>query len=287
MRMPDFFIIGAAKAGTTSLYRYIGQHPDVFMSPLKEPDFFALEGEECPPKRINDIESYRALFSAAGKARAVGEASTLYLYSAKAPVRIRESIPEAKLIAVLRDPSERAYSNFLYWRQMHCEKLTDFRRAVKEEPVRRSKGWRHNWRYVEKGFYADQLKRYYDLFGSDQIRVYLYEDLRDDPEGVVKDAFRFIGVDESFCPDMSDRYKVSKVPRNAFAGALLRKKNLLRRALHPLVPRDVRRRVRERLLMSRPGPSPAMRSELVGVYREDILKLQTLIKRDLSEWLRG
>jgi len=286
VRMPDFLIIGAAKAGTTSLYNYMGQHPDVFMSPLKEPDFFALEGEVCPPKRINDIEAYHALFSGAGEAQAVGEASTLYLYSEKAPARIREFIPEAKLIAVLRDPSERAHSNFIYWRQMHCEKLTDFRRAVKEEPVRRSKGWRYNWRYVEKGFYYGQLKRYYDLFEPGQIRVYLYEDLCDDPAGVVREAFRFIGVDETFRPDMSARYKVSSVPGNALAGALLRKKNPLRKALHPLVPRGVRRRMRERLLTARPGLSPALRRELVGVYREDILKLQGLIDRDLSGWLR-
>jgi hypothetical protein len=286
MRLPDFIIIGAAKSGTTSIYNYLRQHPGVFMSHLKEPDFFALQGDVCPPKRVNDLEAYIALFSGAGEDQKVGEASTLYLYSAKASKRIRETIPEAKLIAVLRDPSERAYSNFLYWRQMHCEKLTDFSRAVKEEPVRRSEGWMHNWRYVEKGFYYAQLRRYYDIFDPGQIQVYLYDELCDNPAGVMRDVFRFIGVDEGFRPDMSVRYKASRVPISALAGELMRKKNPLRMALHPLLPRGVRTRIREKLLMSRPGLSQAMRGELVDVYREDILKLQGLIGRDLSGWLR-
>ena len=123
MTMPNFLIIGAMRAGTTSLYHYLKQHPQVYMSPVKEPRFFALEGEKPDPGRptderlmnhsITDIEAYRALFQAVSKETAIGEASPLYLYSPKAPERIRHYIPDAKLIAVLRDPVERAYSHFL------------------------------------------------------------------------------------------------------------------------------------------------------------------------------
>src|SRR3954452_17434204 len=123
MTMPNFLIVGAAKSGTTSLYYYLKQHPQVFVSPVKEPKFFAYEGEkvvyrgpgdaENNRRLVNNLADYRALFGGANGAKAIGEASPVYLYSPKACERIRHYLPDAKLFVILRDPAERAYPSFL------------------------------------------------------------------------------------------------------------------------------------------------------------------------------
>ncbi len=299
-RMPNFLIIGAAKAGTTALYYYLKQHPQIFMSPVKEPNFFALEGQK-PNFRgpgdgeainrfsITDIEAYQALFEGAENALAVGEASPLYLYSPDAPKRIRRHIPNAKLIAILRNPVDRAYSAFLHLLRDGREPHTDFRKALLEEERRIQEHWEHIWHYKAVGFYYIQLMRYYDLFDRDQIRIYLYEDLKEKPIELSRDVFRFLGVNADFKPDMSLRFNVSGVPRNKIIHAFLSKPHPIKSLFKPLIPVKLRQRLvvtlRNRNL-AKPEFPIAVRRELVELYREDILKLQALIKRDLSHWLR-
>ena len=298
--MPNFLVIGAAKSGTTSLYHYLAQHPDVFMSPVKEPNFFALEGEKpsfrAPgaDERINrwsitDLEAYRKLFDGAAKEKAIGEASPLYLYSPKAPERIRHYAPEAKLIAVLRNPAERAYSSFLHLVRNGREPLTDFVRALRAEEERIQSNWEWIWHYENMGFYHTQLKRYYETFERGQIRVYLYEDLKNDPIGMLRDVYGFLGVDDSFTPNTLSRYMVSGVPRSRALYAILRKPHPIKSVLKPLLPKGLRRRVllnlQNRLLVKPPFPAEVRRN-LTEAYREDVVKLQELIGRDLSAWLR-
>ena len=177
MTMPNFLVIGAAKSGTTSLYHYLGQHPQVYVSPVKEPNFFALEGEKpdfrAPgsEERINswsvtDVEAYRALFEGAGEEEALGEASAMYLYSEKAPGRIRHHLPNTKLVAVLRDPVERAYSSFLHLKRNGREPLDDFVEALEAEERRIRDNWEWIWHYKNMGFYHEQLRRYHEAFGA-------------------------------------------------------------------------------------------------------------------------
>lgn len=299
-RMPNFLIIGAAKAGTTALYYYLKQHPQIFMSPVKEPNFFALEGQK-PNFRgpgdgeainrfsITDIEAYQALFEGAENALAVGEASPLYLYSPDAPKRIRHHIPNAKLIVILRNPVERAYSHFLHFVRDGREPYTDFRKALMEEEKRMREHWEWAWYYKAVGFYFIQLRRYYELFDPGQIRVYLYEDLEEKPMGLLRDIFRFLGVDDDFKPDVSLRFNVSGVPRNKIIHAFLSKPHPIKSLLKPLIPVKLRQRLVVTLRnqnLAKPEFPTAVRRELVELYREDILKLQALIKRDLSHWLR-
>jgi Sulfotransferase family len=170
--MPNFLIIGAAKSGTTSLYHYLNQHPQIYMSPEKEPEFFALEGrkldfdgpdgKEVINRRIQrnrptNIEEYRALFEGVSGETAIGEASPWYLYSVQAPSRISYYIPGVKLIAVLRNPVERAYSLFLYLRLRGQEPLSDFSQALQAEEVRKRDNWEWWWYYKDVGFYHAQL----------------------------------------------------------------------------------------------------------------------------------
>lgn len=307
MTLPNFFILGAAKCGTTSLYSYLDQHPNIYMSPVKEPRFFALEGEKPDFRgpsdrrginrcRFTDIEAYRELFRSVSDESAVGEASTLYLYSLKAPERIRRRVPDAKLLAVLRNPVERAYSAHLWMLRDSREPLHNFARALREEEARIADNWGPEYHYRQRGYYHSQLKRYFDRFDRDRIQVYLYEDLTTNPAGVVQSVFRFLDVDDTFTPDTSTRHNVSGIPKSKVLQPLylaLRRPNPAKAALRPLLSSGLRRRVRSRILggiqsrnlANAPQMSSEIRAELIEAYRKDILKLQDLLQRDLSGWL--
>lgn len=300
MTMPNFLVIGARKAGTTSLYHYLDQHPKVYMSPVKEPNFFAIEGKKADYRgpdaatRVNrwsvaDPEEYEALFSGAGQSKAVGEASPAYLCNPEAPERIKRHVPDARLIAVLRDPAERAYSAYMHQVRDGRETL-GFAEALDAEEWRTRANWAPGWRYTREGFYHEGLSRYFELFGGERIRVYLYEELRADPLGLVRDAYRFLGVEDSFEPDTSRRHNPSGVPKSRLLVSVLKRPNPLKSALRPLLPEGLRGRLSEGLqrrnLSEAPPLEAGVRGRLVETYREDVLALEGLIGRDLSAWLR-
>ena len=300
MTIPNFLIIGAAKSGTTSLYRYAEQHPQIYMSPVKEPKFFALEGEDLDFRGPGDQErmkasswittfgEYNEQFLGVTDEIAVGEASTLYLYNPNAAARIRHYIPHVKLTAILRDPAERAYSNFLHMTRDGCEPLADFAEALREEERRVRNNWMPSWHYKQRGFYYAQLRRYFDQFPSSQIKVYLFEDLTADPRRVLQDLFEFLGVDGDFSPDLSERHNRSGVPRHQALQRFLISPSPIKTALKAVVPSGLSKRTarwtRNRNLVKAPM-SPEVRMQLIGMYRDDILKLQDVVQRDLSRWL--
>jgi hypothetical protein len=305
MTLPDFLVIGAQKAGTTALHRYLSRHPEIYTAPAKETNFFALEGERLDFRGPRDMEvlkgsgfvttitelsEYERQFAGVRGERAVGEVCPLYLYSERAAERIKRHVPEVRLIAVLRDPAERAYSSFLMLRRSGREPLEDFAAALEAEDRRVAGGWEYAWHYRRAGYYHEQLSRYYALFDPAQIRVYLYEDLDRDASGTLRDIFGFLGVDENHAVDTSERYNVSGVPRSRMLHELVMRPNRFKAALRPLLPARVRKRISagvRRRNMERPALDPEIRRDLVAGYREDILRLEELIGRDLSGWLRA
>jgi hypothetical protein len=303
MTLPNFLIIGAGKSGTTSLYHYLNQHPEIFMSPVKEPKFFALEGlgiyfqgpgdkevmtQTSGNRAVLEIDEYESLFDGARGAKALGEASPIYLHSPQAPARIRHYIPDAKLVVVLRNPIERAYSAYLHQVRDGREWL-GFREALLAEEGRIQRDWAPGWRYQRVGFYHEHLSRYYKLFGAEQIRVHLYEDLNKSPVSVSQDIFRFLRVDDSFVPDISLRHNVSGIPKSKALVALIKRPNPLKSAAKAVLPEKLRMRLsmnlQNRNLSSAPPMPEEARMELIEAYREDVLRLQDLIGRDLSGWL--
>jgi hypothetical protein len=298
--LPNFFLIGAAKAGTSSLQAYLQQHPQIFMSTPKEPGFFALEGSEGPVFRrpdgsvvpvqvVRDLASYRALFRDAGDARIVGDASTRYLFDESTPRRLRERVPEARIVAVLRQPVDRAYSHYLYFRFHGHEILPSFTDAFWAEEERVARGLGAVWSYRSIGFYAPQLARYFAQFPREQIKIYLYDDWRSDPERMIADLFRFLGVSDGFVPDMRVRHRpggIARVP--GLRRAMASERGLARRLARAVVAPSWRPRVGaliDRWNAARPPLPQAIRRELTEVYRDDILALQGLLGRDLSGWL--
>ncbi len=302
-KTPNFVIIGAAKSGTTSLYQYLSQHPQIYMSPRKHTRFFAYETEDPPfrgpgpvdpptPYAVADIESYHALFDGVTDETAVGEASHSYLYQAQAARRIKEYAPSIKLIAILRNPAERAFSHYRQLVRNGRERLASFAGALEAEDARVRDNWWPDFHYARIGLYHQQLRRYYELFGRDQIKVYLYEDLSRDPAGMLQDVFRFLEVDDSFTPEAGIRYNASGLPKNRIVHAILQKLRRLEPAAASVFSEGQMRfllrlgsGLHNRNLTSQ-RLSPELRAEVTNLhFREDILKLQDLIGQDLSAWL--
>lgn len=300
--MPTFLVIGAMKAGTTSLEAYLAEHPEVFMSPVKEPNFFAFEGHTLSfldahgqPSRLNwrsvtDIERYRALFAGADGHRAVGEISHWYLYHPDAAERIRSHLPDVRLIAVLRDPVERAYSEFLFHARDGRESETSFAHALDLEEERIRRGC-DDGRYVDRGLYHRQLARFYERFPSEQIRVYLFEDLRSAPEALFRDLFGFIGADPGVPVDTGTVRNVSGIPKREAVQRMLRAVAWNPRLAGALKRTPLGRPLRrlhaglQRWNLDRPAMEPEVRARLRAAFRPDVRRLQDLIGRDLGSWL--
>jgi hypothetical protein len=302
MTLPNFLLIGAAKSGTTSLYHYLGQHPQIYTN-VKEPSYFAFAGQQVsfagPGDRngfvrrmVTDPERYEALFDGVTNEQAYGEASVVYLYHPAAAWRIKQTVPDVKLIAMLRNPVERAFSGYLHLRRDGREPLANFTDALRAEEGRIAANWEHQWHYARLGFYYAQLRRYYDLFSPGQIAVYLYDEFQAQPEWVLKDIFRFLGVDDSVKLNTTLKHNVSGQPRwkgmHSFMIGPHRAKDVVR----PFLPRFMRRYLGQQVMQLnvtavKPTIPPEARDYLCRLYHREVAELQRLLNRDLSHWLNG
>jgi hypothetical protein len=276
--LPNFLIIGAAKAGTTSLYEHFRSHPDIFMPRLKEPRFFCYAGAGGDDRLkfpVQSLAEYEALFEAGADAAARGEASVHYLRDPEAPRRIRETLPGVKLIASLRDPVDRAFSVHQMNQRNQGAPDTPFARALTQDQT---------LHYP----YHDSLQRYFDLFPREDIRVILLEDLENGPRRTVRGLFEFLGVDPDFVPDLDKVANPGGAPRSRALHGLLSNKRLIAasRRLLPEALVQPLKNLRSRNLAKSPLPA-ADRRVAEGLFREDILRTQDLIGRDLSHWLRA
>jgi hypothetical protein len=295
MTLPNFLIIGAAKAGTSSLYAYLKQHPQIYMSPEKEPRYFAPElytiynngVRQKGRKKALTFTEYCQLFSEACAQIAIGEASTEYLYIPQAAARIKDCIPKVKLITILRNPIERAFSAFCYQLRDGYETLT-FEQALQAEAKRIKDGFRPGWHYKQVGFYYAQVKQYLEKFPPEQIQIYLYDELQDNSIAVVQDIYKFLGVEATYLPDLT-RQNQSGIPKNRLLQDIFTKDNPLKSAVKPFLPSQLRKSIYQGIskhnLATKPLLPLNIRQELIELYREDIGKLQTLIQKDLSHWL--
>jgi sulfotransferase family protein len=291
--LPNFIVIGAAKAGTTALYWYLAEHPDVFMSPKKETNFFAygrdgqgrlLYGDpEFHQFPVQSLSQYEQLFAGAGDALAVGEASPIYLECPQAAERIRMLLPESRLICSLRHPVDRAYSDY----QM------DLRRRRRQlDPARDltpTSAWaRPDSHWMRIGRYYDQLKRYFDLFPREQIQVFLFDDLKREPLKTVQGVYRFLGVDPGFVPDFDAPHNLGGMPSSQVLEGVF-SNQWLRSAVWPLVPKRAAnwiRRLRSRNLRPAPPLPSELRRYLTDQLRDDIGRTSELIGRNLDLWHR-
>jgi len=275
MTLPNFLVIGAAKGGTTSLHHYMRQHPEIYLTPVKETNFFWTEAREHGRKTPGTLAEYERLFDDAGGRKAVGEISPQYLNSATAAERIRRDLPGVRLVVSLRNPAERAWSDYL-GRVRILRETGTFEEATR--PGRQCLEW---------GFYFPRLKRYYERFPRERIHVILYEDFAADTRSTLRALFTFLGVDPDAEIDTKTRHNRAAAPRSVRLNRVLWPSVV---AAQSLLPRRWRGTGVLAALLSktyRPAPSlsPELRRHLRDTYRDDIVATAELTGRDLSRWL--
>jgi hypothetical protein len=311
--LPNFFIVGAPKAGTTSLYGYLEQHPQVFMCPLKEPNYFAAElrlenfaaeGRVKMTREIRALERYLhgnrrerrfgglvtswddyvSLFREASNQIAIGEATPVYLWSPTAPQNIAARIPHAKIIVSLRNPVDRAFSQYLHMVTVGYTRRS-FKQEIQASLIPRPSNSAPSWPMLEFGRYCEQILRYCDAFPRSRIHMSLYEDLVNAPGPLLADLFAFLGVDSAFVPPVSPHHLQPSVPKLETAAYYLKKWQIWP-YLRKLAPEPLGPRMRALLLRSRASifMEPEDRAFLTDYYRDDIEKLAVLLGRDLSSW---
>lgn len=289
-RWPGFFIVGAMRAATTSLYHYLGQHPDVYMSPVKEPHFFSDYGDVAWTGGEPDaasLEDYLDLFADAGEAAVVGEASTSYLCDPRTPDRIHARVPDARILASLRDPIERAWSHF----RMSRDGTRDDLRALLEDLDRDAPDWRRRYHFLWQGFYAEPVRRYRDRFGPDRVLVVTVDQLKADALGLLEEIAGFLGIDPGPMADVDHDVVVnpSGRARNPVADRI-RGSGTLRRLARRVLPLRARRWIDEHLLLAdeaSPTLDEGTRRMLADLYADDVARLEEVLGRPLPELRAG
>jgi len=305
-REPNFFIVGAAKAGTTSLYHYLRQHPDVFMPADKEPWHFCAIPEPAPfsNDRYRDFDKYLELFADAGRCKAIGEASVSYLISSGAEDRIFARYPHARIIIVLRNPADRVYSWYNFLCQYGIEPGLSLERALadEEQRIKIAAARRATWfvdecvLYFHFGLISHHIQRWVNRFPKNQIQFLLFDDLKARPKETTRAVFEFLGVDPSFVPASFKVHNPTWFPLSIHLQHFFASRS----RVHPFLPsggptrffdREVIPRVcRANAILGglrRRRFNPWTRRDLLNRYRDDIRKTEELIGRSLQGWLKG
>jgi sulfotransferase family protein len=297
VKRPDFFIVGAFKAGTTAMYEYLRAHPQLFMSVPKEPMYF---GADLTPRyRRMTEDEYLALFKGAADSQRAGEASPWYLYSTRAPREILDFEPKAQAIVLLRNPVDVMYAQHSQLVFNRREDIVDFGAALETEEARRrgeripadalrpeALFYRHSVRF------AEQLRHWFDVFGRDRVHVIVFDDLIADPRAAYRATLGFLGVDAKHEVDLS----VYNPNRHARSGLVQRLIFAPPRPLRGLFGRlralPLAHRIRDRLVSAnsrraaRAEMEPELRRQLTAEFAPQVADLGELIGRDLSAWSR-
>lgn len=301
--LPDFLIIGAGKSGTTSLDQYLQQHPKLFMSRRKEPNFFAYES--IPETALNKyisrhyyqsivkLNDYQKLFAGAKKNQLLGEVSNTYLVMDNAAERIKYYVPNVKLIAILRQPAERLYSRYLHLARENRLPSKDFRTVFDKNSI----WWKRN-DLIKEGFYFKNLSRFYSLFPPENIRVYFNEDLKNRPKELINDICSFLSIEEIAEIDYSIKYNRSGLIRNRWYDMTLGHNSIIKETLKAVLPSIIYTRAKENLRLhslvttlkdynlNQPKLDVALKRRITEeIYGEDIKNLQCLLNTDLTHWL--
>ncbi len=283
MSWPNFFIAGAPKAGTSSLHAYLQGIPGVFMSRIKEPNFFSrvVVPANHPVRPIRDTAAYLELFAGSEGFALVGEASPTYLADPEAPRLIKEVSPGSRVVASLRDPVERAYSHFLMMRN------NGFTNRSFPDEIRRGFELRTQLDIVllrpDVGLYHDQVARYLETFGPAQFMVLIFEEFMADPAASLRKILAFAGVEHEIGDFRPPAYRQYAEVRGTFVRRLFGNRTVARLS-EALVPSGARKWVRDRILMKK-AAKPRMDEEgrrlLTEFYRDDVQKLSRLLGRPL------
>jgi hypothetical protein len=297
---PNFLCVGAAKSATTSLHRYLSQHPEIFMPDAKELIFFShkeytknIDGpgdEVCLKTSVANLTDYLAYFEGASTFKAIGETSPSYFTYPKVPERIYEMLGEIKILIILRNPIDRAYSNYWHMVRTFGEKIC-FYDALQAENKRLQARWHDHWGYLKSSKYSEMLEMYFKQFGRKNVHVILYEDFKKNTKDEMRKTFQFLGVDPHFDVKTTKQHNTTSEVRNPAARSAGRIINPFSSIAKLVLGKKLARYAREIILKS----AHCLRSEdklqpkeinyLVENLQSDIVNVERLIKRDTG-WLK-
>ena len=291
MNKVDFFLVGAAKSGTTALNDYLAQHPDVVMAHKKESHYF-LSKEFYPGFKgpgddgfneaiVRDIEDYGRLFQSPIGQRLLGESSVWYLYYEQAAENIFQYNADARILVILRNPVERALSSYWYLRSQGRE-TEGFEEAINMEEARRSDNWEPIWHYYNAGRYAKMLTPYYQHFDRKQIKVIIYEEFKADPQKTLEDVYHFLQISQGFTPDMSIKPKISGQVSNKLLKPLVSNPGL-KKLLKRIIPVKFWNRLKYKFV-KKPDLSQPMKEMLKARYNQEVEELETLTGISFEIW---
>lgn len=280
MSKPNFFLVGAPRCGTTSMYTYLKQHPDIYLSLIKEPLFFCRD-LTAPAFAVTDPDSYRSLFSDAGSASAVGEGSVWYLMSRIAARAIVDDAPDARIIVMLRRPIDMMSSLHALYLRTGNEDIEDFAEALAAQSARQ-RGQRlppgvyfpEGLQYLQVARYADQVERYLNAVGRERVHCVLFDDFARDPARAYRDTLAFLGVDSGFVAEFEPARATARV-----RAAVLRQIRLATPEIRSKIKRA------DDHAGPRTGPvSSEVKGWVAEALADDVARLGQLIDRDLSHW---
>jgi hypothetical protein len=299
---PDALIIGAPKAGTSALHAALARHPDVFASPIKEPKYYmctdAPPPAYCGPGDAHSqqewvwrAEDYAALFAGAGQHTLRLESTPFYLYLPHARTRMAQELPDARFVVVVRDPVDRAYSNWMHLWVDGLEPEGDFRTAFRAEDDRIAAGWAPFWHYRRMGRYGEQLADLFLRVERERVLVLRYRQLVEQPAATLDRVCAFLGLDTGrvdAIPHDNSRPFVRPGPRAALLGKLIRAGAGAGSRVRPEVWRQAVKPIHGVLQFGQPGQrprlSPEVRAELIEDFRDDIALLEDLLDESFADW---
>jgi hypothetical protein len=293
---PNFIIVGVARCGTTSLFHYLNQHPEIGMSKIKEPKYFSSLDLNLPQQGIGDETVFRkvvsnerdydSLFYGLESFKVIGEGSSDYFYYHKTVIpRIKEKLGDVKIIICLRNPAERAFSAYSNLTRDSREKL-EFIEGLEAENERITEDWDWMWYYKNGGLYSNALEHYQTEFTN--VKVVFFDDLDAQPQVVVKEVCEFLNVASDIRLDVGTKFSHSGKPRSKLVAALTNRNNLIifwaREIALKLIPRKYLEWIASKIFDKGDIDLKTLR-DLKIFFRADIIKLQKLTNRNLAEWL--
>jgi len=277
-RWPNLFIVGAPRAGTTSIYDYLNRTEGVFMSQKKEPHYFSQSiPHSMVPHAIRDKKKYLALFKKAKIEKVIGEASSSYLWDPLAPQLIHKQIPEAKIIIILRDPIYRSYSNY-YWRIGSGRKFSSFSEAIQMSLEAKNDFFKGV--IIHGSWYYEQVKRYLETFGPNQVKILIFEEFSKEPKKIIKEILEFIGVKSDVPEELDLPHNVLAEPRGMIARTILQSKKI--KKIGKVVLSERNQQIMVRKVLGKKTTKAEMlqgdKTFLENLFRDDVQKLQKLLK---------
>ncbi len=296
-KRPGFILIGPPKSGTTSIYSYLRQHPDIYLPETKELHYFSYDhlkdnaagpgDREVLSRLCASRDEYENHFVPVGKEGAIGEISPSYFYYADVSERIMAELGPVKIVVIFRNPVNKAYSQYIHMLSEKRETLS-FYDALMEEQGRMESGWLDIWRYAESTLYSERINKYISVFGRDNVKILLFDDLVKSPKNLMRDLYRFLEVDDDFSCDTSRAFNKSRISRVKPLTDLMKRPNVIKTVMKNILPESIRLPLRTLLLNINSKEKPEMdlrsREYLLSYFAADVNKLQEIIGKKLN-WL--